>query len=110
MVSSAKHRVQFAVLLMFHYIVIDSIFIDATEVVDARRGMQARNKPMDPDVYAKKVLDKIVQSNHPAPVIFEGGRHQWFRFLYYFVPRSIVDWYITRLFGLDSYANRLVRH
>ncbi|CAN6625529.1 NADPH-dependent 1-acyldihydroxyacetone phosphate reductase [Trichomonascus vanleenenianus] len=82
----------------------NSLYAEIEDGVALRRTMAAKNSPMTTAQYAVKVYGEVTKRD-PKPLFWEGGN--WFMLwvIYYFVPRRIVDFFLSKRFKLDRLAD-----
>lgn len=85
----------------------NSWYYEIEEGIQSRRSMAKDNAPMEPDVFARKVVPQIICSN-PKRTIWS-GRHAWLLWLLSLFPRFFVElifYYKFQLAKLHSYKNK----
>lgn len=80
----------------------DSIynFKEGREAFEYRQNMVKHNTPMSADVYAKQVIELIVDKQKDPVDVYRGSQAWLVRWIAFFVPYCILEWGLKRKFKL----------
>ena len=80
----------------------DSIynFKEGREAFEYRQNMVKHNTPMSADVYAKQVIELIVDKQKDPVDVYRGSQAWLVRWIAFFVPYCILEWGLKRKFNL----------
>lgn len=77
----------------------NSLYTKIEHGVQERRQMAAKNKPMDPRLFAQKVINQV-ERKHPKPFFWQGNNWLLLWIARYLLPRWLVDYIFMKKFKL----------
>lgn len=81
-------------------------FPEGISAFESRRTMAKNNNPMNPDLYACKVVSDILSRNDPVD-LYHGFLSSILSWIMIFIPYSILEWGLAKKFGLDRVSSLL---